>query len=77
MTPKYSYIYVIFLSLGVFLTGCSQRAISIQQSLQAQSMQAPEVSPILLAAYQPWFGKPSHIDVGYSSLDRVTQQKQI
>lgn len=40
-------------------------------------MQAPEVSPVLLAAYQPWFGKPSHIDVGYSSLDRVTQQKQI
>ena len=26
---------------------------------------------MLLAAYQPWFGKPSHINVGYSSQDRV------
>ena len=31
----------------------------------------------MLAAYQPWFGKPSHIDVGYSSQDRVDIEQQI
>ena len=31
----------------------------------------------MLAAYMPWFGQPGHIDVGYSSQDRVVLQKQI
>lgn len=32
---------------------------------------------MLLAAYQPWFGRPGHIDVGYSTLDRVVLMNQI
>jgi len=32
---------------------------------------------VLLAAYQPWFGRPEHINVGYSSQDRNTLEKQI
>ncbi len=31
----------------------------------------------MLAAYQPWFGRPNHINVGYSSQDRVVLEKQI
>lgn len=31
----------------------------------------------MLAAYLPWFGQPGHIDVGYSSQDRVVMEKQI
>ncbi len=31
----------------------------------------------VLAVYEPWFGHPKHIDVGYSSQDPVTLKKQI
>lgn len=31
----------------------------------------------MLAVYEPWFGHPKHIDVGYSSQDPVTLVKQI
>ncbi len=31
----------------------------------------------VLAVYEPWFGHPRHIDVGYSSQDPVTIKKQI
>ena len=32
---------------------------------------------MLLAAYQPWFGRPGHINVGYSSQDATVLEKQI
>jgi hypothetical protein len=32
---------------------------------------------MLLAAYQPWFGRQNHINVGYSSQDRNILQQQI
>lgn len=34
-------------------------------------------SPKILADYQPWFGDPDHIDVGYSSQDPNVLRKQI
>ena len=30
----------------------------------------------MIAVYLPWFGRPGHIDVGYSSQDRVVMGKQ-
>jgi hypothetical protein len=42
-----------------------------------ENFQAPSNSPVLLAAYQPWFGRPGHINVGYNSQDPVVLQKQI
>ena len=39
--------------------------------------QAPSSSPKLLAVYMPWFGDPSHKDVGYSSQDPVLLRRQI
>ncbi|HET7890661.1 MAG TPA: hypothetical protein VFL34_04010 [Candidatus Sulfotelmatobacter sp.] len=33
--------------------------------------------PLVLADYQPWFGDPDHIDVGYSSIDPNVLRKQI
>ena len=33
--------------------------------------------PRILAAYQPWFGREGHIDVGYSSQDRTVLARQI
>jgi hypothetical protein len=37
----------------------------------------PADSPKILADYQPWFGDPKHIDVGYNSQDPVVLRKQI
>jgi hypothetical protein len=51
------------------LTGCPRQDSA--QTLKRADLRAPEGQPVMLAAYQPWFGKPSHINVGYSSLDRV------
>jgi hypothetical protein len=34
-------------------------------------------NPKVLADYQPWFGDPNHIDVGYSSQDPNVLRKQI
>ena len=51
---------------------------NIQSSLAANHLVAPSGEPpTMLAVYLPWFGRPGHIDVGYSSQDRVTIEKQI
>jgi len=57
------------------LTGCPRQ--NSAQTLKRVDLRAPEGQPMMLAAYQPWFGKPSHINVGYSTLDRVTLNRQI
>jgi hypothetical protein len=59
------------------LAGCAKSSYNIHETLKAQQFQAPEGSPMMLAVYQPWFGTKEHIDVGYSSQDRVVLQKQI
>jgi hypothetical protein len=55
--------------------GCAKS--DLHKTLSAQSFQTPGNAPVMLAAYQPWFGKPSHINVGYSSQNRVVLQQQI
>jgi hypothetical protein len=57
------------------LTGCPRQ--NSAQPLKQVELRAPEGQPMMLAAYQAWFGKPNHINVGYSSLDRVTLDHQI
>ncbi len=56
------------------MTGCHATEVHRIVSRQVQST---EGWPIVLAAYQPWFGHPDHMDVGYSSQDRAIQVKQI
>ncbi len=46
-------------------------------SLSANSFMGGSDQPTMLAAYLPWFGQPGHINVGYSSQDRVVIEKQI
>jgi hypothetical protein len=67
------------LALGtlVFLTACTRNSYNMHQTLRASHVEAPSGSPELLAVYQPWFGSKDHINVGYSSQDRVVLQKQI
>ena len=41
------------------------------------AVDAPSGEPKVLAAYQPWFGNPKHINVGYSSQDPNVLAQQI
>ena len=56
------------------LQGCTH--INLGRVLRENSP-APEAAPRLLAVYEPCFGHPRHIDVGYSSQDPVVIKKQI
>lgn len=59
--------------LLLLLAGCARP--NPRESLA--TMQAPPGSPMLLAAYQPWFGEKSHINVGYSCHDLNVLRAQI
>lgn len=54
--------------------GCSHPGL--RQTLR-QSTPSNPVPTQLLAVYEPWFGHPSHISVGYSSQDPVVLRKQM
>src|SRR5205814_3950096 len=67
---------LIALGIGVLsFSGCESRQ-QISRTLHS-NVQNPQGSPILLSAYQPWFGRKGHIDVGYSTQDPDTLSKQI
>jgi hypothetical protein len=54
--------------------GCSQT----NQHLPLREGRPANTNPMqVLAVYEPWFGHPRHIDVGYSSQDPVVIKKQI
>lgn len=61
--------------LLLFAAGCHRT--DVRSSLAANSFVGGSGEPTMLAAYLPWFGQPGHINVGYSSQDRVELQKQI
>jgi hypothetical protein len=54
---------------------CSHQAV--HQPLAMNHFVGNGQDPVLVADYQPWFGQRSHIDVGYSSVDRVKIEQQI
>lgn len=57
--------------------GFRPAAMTSNRLALAQNIGLPERWPVLLAGYQAWFGVPGHIDVGYSSVDRVVLEKQV
>jgi hypothetical protein len=57
------------------LSGCAGHR-DYQQTLHS-NFAAPTNHPQVLAAYQPWFGEASHVNVGYSSQDPVVLRQQI
>ena len=63
------------LALTLLLSGCHGN--DTRSTLAANSFFEGGGQPSLLAAYLPWFGQPGHINVGYSSQDRVVIEKQI
>ena len=48
-----------------------------QQPIALKDVSRLPGEPKVLADYQPWFGDPNHIDVGYSSQDPKELRKQI
>ncbi len=68
-----------FLSACILLVssmpgGCTH---SPPRSLTLRELAEGAGNPKILADYQPWFGDPDHIDVGYSSQDPNVLRKQI
>jgi hypothetical protein len=59
----------------LFVAGCHRA--DVRSTLAANSFIAGNGDPMMLAAYLPWFGQPGHINVGYSSQDRVVLEKQV
>ncbi|HYH00804.1 MAG TPA: endo-1,3-alpha-glucanase family glycosylhydrolase [Terriglobales bacterium] len=59
------------------LSACSKASYNTHQTLKANRATAPERAPAMLAVYQPWFGTKEHIDVGYSSHDKVVLRRQV
>ena len=71
-------ILVFFVALGVFfLSGCAgSRRTDLAGALR-QEVSAPDGSPQIIAAYQPWFGRSGHINVGYNSQDPNVLAQQV
>ena len=55
-------------------SGCYRSGV--RQSLD-QNIHTADNAPRVLADYQPWFGDPQHINVGYSTQDPETLRKQV
>lgn len=66
--------YTALLALLLLTHGCSEPAPRKTAQLKAG---IPGISPRILAVYEPWFGHPAHIAVGYSSHDPNELRKQI
>ncbi len=62
---------IVFL---VLLEGCSHTNL---RSALKPDVPVTDSQPKLLAVYEPWFGHPQHMNVGYSSHDPVELRKQI
>jgi hypothetical protein len=60
-------------SLLLLLQGCTHSSRLITRT----SVPSAPAYPRLLAVYEPWFGHPQHIAVGYSSQDPLQIRKQI
>lgn len=77
MTHKKTPAILIIILLLLAGVACSAKRVDLHQTLRSNSFQSSDQQPVMLAAYQPWFGRPGHINVGYSSQDRVVLQKQV
>lgn len=71
--PRWSLLALVLMVM--IEAGCGKA--DLQKTLRSTSVQGMEGGPVVLAAYQPWFGRHGHLDVGYSSQDRTVLQHQI
>ncbi len=74
-SPRPAFGFLAAAGLALTLVSCHHA--DVRQALRSQALQAPQGPPVMLAAYQPWFGNSSHINVGYSSQDERVLERQI
>jgi hypothetical protein len=69
-------IHILFAIALTALTSACAAKHDYRDTLAQTRFQSPERAPLVVAAYQPWFGRPNHINVGYNSQDpaRIKQQ---
>lgn len=60
----------------LLLTSACHRT-DLRASLAQNSFIGGSGEPAMIAVYLPWFGQPDHVNVGYSSQDRVVLGKQV
>jgi hypothetical protein len=60
--------------LGILPVGCQHA--SVNEAVQ-KNLPVADAQPKALAVYEPWFGDPKHINVGYSTQDPATLKAQI
>src|SRR3569832_406719 len=67
------------LAIALTAVSCACAAKHDYRETLAQShiVQNPNQAPMVVAAYQPWFGRANHINVGYNSQDPQRVQRQI
>jgi hypothetical protein len=66
--------FVVLIAAVAAGVGCHRT--DLHQTLK-QNLRPAEGSPMVLAVYEPWFGDHEHMDVGYSTHDRVVLGKQV
>src|ERR1700747_3658084 len=67
-----SVIVALLVAIFLITSGCSHKPATVYSRMP--NMQE---SSRILADYQPWFGSPGHINIGYSTLDPAVLRKQI
>jgi hypothetical protein len=70
-----TYLLVVAAALFVVSSGCATK--NVNRAAVDVNLQAPSPSIKMVADYQPWFGDRQHINVGYSTQDPATLQRQI
>ena len=65
---------IVALVVAIFLitSGCSHKPATVSSKLPNL-----QESARILADYQPWFGSPGHIKIGYSTLDPAILRRQV
>jgi Glycosyl hydrolase family 99 len=73
---KISPVILVLVAAVVFVlsSGCYRN--NVRRALD-QATRAVERTPKVIADYQPWFGDPQHLNVGYSTQDPATLRRQI
>src|SRR5919204_1082897 len=75
MKPAMRTSSLVTVAVLVFLltSGCSRTSVRHQ----LEQVRTIDKSPKVIADYQPWFGDPQHMNVGYSTQDPAVLRRQI
>ena len=70
----YQHLSLLFLVVASFVpNSCDRRS----HELTFRDLSGNSKEPKVIAAFQPWFGDPNHIQIGYNSNDPAVIRKQI